>query len=181
MRPFLCFFLTVFFTLASTYAYNSEQSPLQVDAAILLGEDGTPRCRIGSAPELDSLRECDETDELYARMILGTEEISLGMAAPTTPASTAGTVMLLSPAIGGLFGCAFGAVTNRPLLKKGAEISMWTSLASMLTFGASTGTLSLTTLFLSRFSGILLGLSGGSLASASMGIGILVCNKLVSE
>ena len=83
---------------------RAKKPALQVESAILLSEDGTPRCRIGKNPseylsaekldefrqsgleigagDLDALQECDESDELYARMILGTEEISLGMAAP---------------------------------------------------------------------------------------------------
>ena len=90
MRQFLHFSLAMLLSLASANAYTLEQPPLpeQIEAAILLNEDGTPRCRIGSAAELDasldSLRECDERDELYARTIFDTEEISLGAAAPAS-------------------------------------------------------------------------------------------------
>ena len=90
MRQFLHFSLAMLLSLASANAYTLEQPPLpeQIEAAILLNEDGTPRCRIGSAAELDasldSLRECDERDELYARTLFDTEEISLGAAAPAS-------------------------------------------------------------------------------------------------
>ncbi len=86
MRQFLCFSLAMILSFTSTNAYTLEQPqlPEQIEAAILLNEDGTPRCRIGSAAELDTLRECDERDELYARTIFDTEEISLGAAAPAS-------------------------------------------------------------------------------------------------
>ena len=73
-----------------------------MESAILLREDGTPRCRIGANPseyltaekldefyreapgidfaDLDALRECDKGDEIYAISVLGNEEINLGMA-----------------------------------------------------------------------------------------------------
>ena len=100
MRQLISIFLATALGLASTHAYlpNAEQTePAHIQAAILLGEDGTPRCRIGDAPELDDLRECDEGDELYARMILGDEEISLGAAFPpgkTFAAFLANTVVM---------------------------------------------------------------------------------------
>ena len=80
LRQFLSLSLAMFLGLTSTNAYLPEQPqlPEQIEAAILLNEDGTPRCRVGQTPELEDLRECDESDELY------TEEISLGMAAPST-------------------------------------------------------------------------------------------------
>ena len=71
-----------------------QESAPQVETAVLLGEDGTPRCFIGKHPSeslvaenfdfttLDALEECDQSDELYTRTVLGNEEISLGMAAP---------------------------------------------------------------------------------------------------
>ena len=80
MRQFLSLSLGLLLSLASANAYVSKQLPEQIEAAILLNEDGTPRCRIGSAPELDTLRECDEDDELYARTILDAEDINLAMA-----------------------------------------------------------------------------------------------------
>ena len=62
---------------------------LQVESIVLLNEDGTPRCLIGQRPSeylatLETLRECDQGDELHALTILGDEEISLGMAVPPT-------------------------------------------------------------------------------------------------
>ena len=107
MRQFLCFSLAMLLSLASANAYTLEQPqlPEQIKAAILLNEDGTPRCRIGSAAELDTLRECDERDELYARTIFDTEEISLGAAAPAS-FGTGMKVILVSASVAFAASCA---------------------------------------------------------------------------
>ena len=101
LRQLISFLSIIFLGLASVGAYIPEhlggkgtrvqKSNLQMEGAILLRENGTPHCRIGKLPSenlgiglenLDALEECDEGDELYARTILESEEISLGMAAP---------------------------------------------------------------------------------------------------
>ena len=123
MRQFLHFSLAMLLSLASANAYTLEQPqlPEQIEAAILLNEDGTPRCRIGSAAELDasldSLRECDERDELYARTIFDTEEISLGIAAPLPLKISA---VLFNIGTMGLSGCLVGSFFDLPE-KKGLQ------------------------------------------------------------
>ena len=101
LRQLISFLSIIFLGLASVSAYIPEhlggkdprvqKSNLEMEGAILLREDGTPHCRIGKLPSedlnigvdnLDALEECDEGDELYARTILESEEINLGMAAP---------------------------------------------------------------------------------------------------
>ena len=104
MRQFLSFSLAAILISTSANAYTPEQLPEQIEAAILLNEDGTHRCRIGQAPELDSLRECDESDELYARTILDAEDISLGIA--LSPGRVIG-VGLAEIGIMGVSGCIF--------------------------------------------------------------------------
>ena len=113
-RQLVSFFLAILLGLSSVDAYipkhlggegtQEQKSALQVEIAILLREDGTPRCRIGKNPSeyltaekldefyrqgldidsagLDTLRECDKGDEIYAISVLGSEKISLGMTAP---------------------------------------------------------------------------------------------------
>ena len=104
MRQLIAFSLASFLSFASANAYVL---PEQVEAAILLGEDGTPRCRIGSAPELgaplNSLRECDESDELYA--ILHSEEISYSATNLPTNHSIIGKTLLTGLAIGTTASC----------------------------------------------------------------------------
>ena len=88
MQKFLSFLLTnlIVFTSANAYVPGHLQETLaeiEVETAILLGADGTFRCWIGKRPEerltdFDTLEECDENDELYARMVLGVEEIQMG-------------------------------------------------------------------------------------------------------
>ena len=88
MRVLLSFLLANLMILTSATAYVPEhlqETPVEVETAILLSEDGVPRCWIGKSPgedlsDFDALEECDEDDELYTRTILGTEEIQLGMA-----------------------------------------------------------------------------------------------------
>ena len=77
MRQFLSLSLAMLLGLTSANAYTlgPPQFSEQIEAAVLLNEDGTHRCRIGEAPELEDLRECDQND-------IHAEEISLGMAAP---------------------------------------------------------------------------------------------------
>ena len=75
-RQFLSLSLGLLLGLTSTNASMAElpQLPGQIETAILLNEDGTPHCRIGSAPELGTLRECEKGDE---RATFGTEEIHM--------------------------------------------------------------------------------------------------------
>ncbi len=116
IRQVISFSLATLLGLTSAGAYVPEHlggeglpaqaSALQVEAAILLDEGGTPRCRIGEWPSehltpkqlgefygegsqlgpaaLDQLRECDENDELYAQIALNPEEIQIaGIPSPT--------------------------------------------------------------------------------------------------
>ena len=110
-RQLISFSLAILLGLTSASAYIPEhlggegtpeqKSVLQVETAVLFGEDGTPRCLVGKRPSeyltaekldefyrqgeidsvaLDTLRECGEGD-VYATSVLGSEEISLGMVA----------------------------------------------------------------------------------------------------
>ena len=99
-KKFVFLFCVGFFSLAQTNAS-------QIVAAILLNEDGSPRCKIvqeehdvfsserfddfvGTNPqaedaldELDTLRECDDGDELYAEVVLNPQDIQMtGMPSP---------------------------------------------------------------------------------------------------
>ena len=84
---------------------QTSESALQVQSAVLLNEDGTPRCRIGDLGEpfiadLDALRECDKNDELHTLAALGDEEISYGTAVPP-----AVKVLFISAGVGAAIGC----------------------------------------------------------------------------
>ena len=93
-RQLISFFSAILLGLSSVSATIPEHlggKGTQVEGVVLLSEDGTPRCRVGKLPSedlgigldnLDALEECDESDELYTRTILESEEINLGMAAP---------------------------------------------------------------------------------------------------
>ena len=83
----------------SSVGVQAQKPALQMESAILLREDGTPRCRIGANPSeyltaeklgefyrqapgidsvgLDALRECDKGDELYAISVLGSEDVHM--------------------------------------------------------------------------------------------------------
>ena len=97
---------------------TQESRALQVQSAVLLEEDGTPRCLIGADPgkyltaeqledfyatnssinpdTFDSLRECDEGDELNSiARLLGNEDISFGIKA-----------LFISASIGAAVGCS---------------------------------------------------------------------------
>ena len=105
--------------------------PMQVETAILLSRDGTPRCRIGKKPskyltaenlgeryrqdseidfaDLDALRECDESDESYASLFAvdsGTEEIVLGIVLPPN----FGKILFMNAAVGAAIGCSAGLI-----------------------------------------------------------------------
>ena len=112
--PFISLSLPMLLGLISANAHGSGQPPLQVEIAILLNENDTPRCRIGQyndvlPAELDTLRECNQSDELYARMVYDTEETSLGMTA--SPGRMVITT-LASVGIMGSGGCIFKNVAN---------------------------------------------------------------------
>ena len=56
----------------------------QAVAAVLLNEDGSLRCKIvqeeyadGASDELDALRECDSGDELYAEVVLNSQDVQI--------------------------------------------------------------------------------------------------------
>ena len=108
LRRLISCFLAFALGLPSANAYTLEQSPEQIEAVVLLGEDGTLRCRIGQALELDDLRECDESDAPESG------EISLGTAVP--PIGQLGKAVLFttmpSVAVGGLHGCLHSASKN---------------------------------------------------------------------
>ncbi len=85
-------------------AHLGGESASQVQSAVLLNEDGTPRCRIGDLSEpfiadLDALRECDQSDELHTLAALGGEEISYGTAVPP-----AVKVLFISAGVGAVIG-----------------------------------------------------------------------------
>ena len=128
MRQLISFFLATVLGLTSAHAYlpNAEQTEsTQIQAAILLNEDGTPRCRIGAAPELEDLRECDEGDELYARMILGNEEINLGAALPPGKAIAA---VLVNLGIYSMSGC----LVSNWLDRTNKDFKFWATLVGGL-------------------------------------------------
>ena len=97
-RQLISFFSAILLGLSSLSA-REQKSTLQAESAILLREDGTPRCRIGANPSeyltaeklggfykqgpginfagLDALRECDKGDELYAISVLGSEDVHM--------------------------------------------------------------------------------------------------------
>ncbi len=114
----------ILFFLAILTGLQTEASELQVKTAILLDEKGEPRCRVGEfhredaqigPTAFDDLRECDERDELYARLALETEEISYGVVAP--PSSMAAKVLntlIPGAAIGVLSSCLVVILANAP-------------------------------------------------------------------
>ena len=137
-RQLISFLLAILLGLSSAGAYipehlreqgtQAQKSVLQVESAILLREDGTPRCRIGVNPseyltaekldefyrqglDIGTLRECDQSDELYAISVLGNEEISMGMVAPPGGKGASaiwkvGKAIVLAFSLGGLIGCS---------------------------------------------------------------------------
>ncbi len=104
MRQFIAFSLSLLLSLTSANAYvsqNLEGKKLQVESIILLNEDGTPRCRMGEEVDHEAatnLRECDESDELFAGV---GEEIRYGALSP----SVIGKTLLVSAAIGTATSC----------------------------------------------------------------------------
>ena len=103
MRQLIAFSLASFLSFASVNAYVL---PDQVEAAILLSEDGTPRCRIGDPGEsFAALRECDQSDELTGLLESG-EEISYGSVSP----ALIGKTLLANVAIGAATSCLVIAV-----------------------------------------------------------------------
>ena len=134
LLSFLSFAFALSLASANTYALEPPQLPEQIEAAILLDEDGTPRCRIGQAPELEDLRECNEDDELYARMALNTEEISLGMATPLVNQIRTIVVVLSHITLGFLTTCAISHSVDTDAAKKGSPWEL-VKLMSILTGG----------------------------------------------
>ena len=132
LRKFISLFLTGLMLFSSANAHVPEQlggeGLLQMEAtAILLDEKGLPRCIIGGPSEyltseklgefygadskigpvvFDSLEECDENDELYARIILGAEEINYAMAVLPEP-SIGLRALLAGFSLGTIGGCIF--------------------------------------------------------------------------
>ena len=104
LRSFLSLSFAFVLSLTSANAYTLEQSPVEIEAAVLLNDDGTPRCWVGQAPELDDLRECDESD------VPEGGEINLGAVALPSGAMT--KAWLASAAVGSIAGCALGTLTN---------------------------------------------------------------------
>ena len=180
LRQLISFFSAILMSLASANATvpsplgkkdMAQDSALQVETAILLDEDGTPRCRMGKNPgeslaALETLRECNESDELYTRLILESEEISLGTVAP--PSGPVGKVMLVtitsSFALGGIAGC---------LLKENSH-KWFTVVAGMVLAGA------MPTIFSSYFlgKGATLFLFGTTMGFGGANISLAtVCNR----
>ena len=167
-RQLISFFSATLLGLSSVSAYISEHlgGGVQVETAILLREDGTPRCWIGMNPseyltaekldqfyreglEIDTLRECDQGDELYAIAAHGSEEISHGVAMP--PLSRA---VLLNISAGFLGTCLF--------LKNPTVLNNVIMLGSIALAGGFSGVILRKTLELvpAAFFPITLGLAG---------------------
>ena len=80
LRKLISFSLAILLIFTSANAHLPkylEGENVQAESAVLLNRDGTPRCRIGSTPELGTLRVCDKGDE-RAISTLGIEEANLG-------------------------------------------------------------------------------------------------------
>ena len=96
MRIFKNFLIYSIFSLsihANAYVaeyLQQEETAYQIDAVIVLDENGEPRCKItlkefveqnpeaeGVLSKLDALEECANGDELYAEFGLGPQEISM--------------------------------------------------------------------------------------------------------
>ena len=185
-------FLSAIFLGLSSAGVQAQKSTLQMESAILLREDGTPRCRIGKNPSeyltaeklddsagLDALRECDRGDELYAISVFGSEEISLGVVVPPVA-----KVWLISTAIGGTTGCAL-TVFNKWLSSK--DVGDATTLGqALITFAGGFGGTVISPMLLSaaiipeNMGGVIIGgVAGGLVLSIfSTGVGIIACDNL---
>ena len=176
-RRLISCFLAFALGLASADTCGAEQSPVEAPAAILLGEDGTPRCRIGQASELDALRECDEGD------ILEGEQIGLGMAAP--PMGAIAKTLLASAVIGGATGCVLGHVfANRPRFEKGAP----PSFPKIVTIGTlkiilimSAGFFASAAVSAKIIGGMFVPITSITPTISSMFPGTIICNALSKE
>ena len=121
-----------------------------------------------AAAKLDALRECDEGDELYARMILGDEEISYGAAIPPTA-----KVLLISAAIGETIGCVLS-----PLIKSDNSVAVFLGTASLFVAvgigGAILAPSVVVSLSITEWVSALISFTYIS----GLGSGMLVCNKI---
>ena len=211
-RQLISFSLAILLGLTSANAYipknlggegtPGEKTALQVETAVLLREDGTPRCFIGKRPSeyltaekldefyrqgeigpaaLDTLRECDDGDELYAISVLGNEEISLGMAVPPV-----GKVWLVSGVIGGATGCVL-MVFDKWLSSKDLGLAMRMGQV-LITFAGGTGGILVSPLIVSEavipvamVGGFIASLFGGIFISiVGAGFGMTTCDNLYS-
>ena len=195
LRQLIAFFLATLMAFTSANAYVAEhlreestpaqESLLQMQSAVLLNENGTPRCFIGQWPneyfnaeklgELNShidlntfndLGECDENDEFYARSILTAEEISYGVVMPPVPDT--GRAIIAGVTLGGMGGCLFRALN--PLWDSFGGIVISIPLMMAAFFGAP------------FVVGSFLGNAAGEIAFLASvpgnGVGAIVCDKI---
>ena len=120
---------------------NGEESSSQIAAVILLNEDGRPRCQIRNSEylsserfedfvlndpeteqaidELNSLRTCDDGDELYARFVLDPQEISI--AGVPQGGMTNGALIVLVTAANAFISCGISFVDGQ---EQGARMAL---------------------------------------------------------
>ena len=161
LRRCVPFFLAVLTGLTSISAYfpkhlgedgvPAQESFLHAQTAILVDESGEPRCWMGKHPnelyqtetaDFDTLKECDESDELYARLIHETEEISYGSV--PLPTSLVGKISLSW--VANLFLGVVGGCISDKTENLGKKLSLWgrvgswslTAIGSVLATGALT-------------------------------------------
>ena len=195
LRQLISFFLAMLMALTSANAYVSQrlggkntlgqESVLQAENVILLNENGTPRCFVGERPgeylmaeqlDVDTLRECDEDDELYARIIFGAEEISLGVA--PAPTAALGKALAISTALG--FGTSCGIISLAYWLFPNTHVSngiVEFGFTVVFLAGGISGGLLLPAMITGKMAagyeagGVLASIVGG-------GLGLAICGKL---
>ena len=202
-KKLFSFLVLTAFSLTQVHAYipahlggegaqTQESRTLQVQSAVLLGENGTPRCFVGTHPgeyltakqledfyaanssispdTFDGLRECDQGDKLA---VLGDEEISLGLAVPTFARALLG-----GAGIGAGFGCSFASL-NYILGGKIKNVFFATvsGISSLVVFMVSGAMLPMFVFAVIKIGGAVA--IGGPLASlVGIGTGTDLCHKL---
>ena len=133
------FFLAVLTGLTSISAYFPKhlgEDGVPVQTAILVDESGEPRCWMGKHPNESltdeqlgefTLKECDESDELYARLVHEAEEISYGTV--PLPTSLIGKVSL-SWFASLLLGVVGGCISTKTKNLDSMKLVLWGTVGS---------------------------------------------------
>ncbi len=176
----------ILFFLAIVVGLEAKASELQVQTAILLDEGGVPRCRVSEFSRgdaeigptvFDDLRECDERDELYARLALETEEISYGVVF-----SPMGKALLAGFVVGGVAGCLMRSALpflNSLVNSSGSEAVAFGTAVIIIPLSLMALLAGPTVAY--SFAGAEIGASGLLVSLPGNGVGIIACDRLAGD